>query len=106
MASAASSTREIFHLLHTFNNSCGGNRNDATAMEPGSGSSIMAYAGICPSNVQNNSDDHFHGISLQQMGIEILSAGHTCEQTSALSNNPVCSVAYILGERERLYTWR
>jgi len=77
-----------FGCAHTFNNSCGGNRNDATAMEPGSGSSIMAYAGICPSNVQNNSDDHFHGISLQQMGIEILSAGHTCEQTSALSNNP------------------
>ena len=71
---------------HTFNNSCGGNRNNSTAMEPGSGSSIMAYAGICASNVQNNSDDHFHGISLEEIGDEILSGGHQCEQITQLAN--------------------
>jgi len=75
-----------FGADHTFNNSCGGNRNDPTAIEPGSGSTIMAYAGICPSNVQNNSDDHFHGISLEQIGQEILSVGHTCEITTPLAN--------------------
>ena len=75
-----------FGCEHTFNNSCSGNRNNATAVEPGSGSTIMAYAGICSPNVQNYSDDHFHGISLESMGTEILSGGHTCESITALSN--------------------
>ncbi|MFA7444319.1 MAG: reprolysin-like metallopeptidase [Flavobacteriaceae bacterium] len=52
---------------HTFNNSCSGNRNNSTAVEPGSGSTIMAYAGICPPNVQWNSDAHFHAVSLAEM---------------------------------------
>lgn len=75
-----------FGANHTFNNSCSGNRNNSTAMEPGSGSTIMAYAGICSPNVQNNSDDHFHGISLEEISDEILSAGHQCEQITALAN--------------------
>lgn len=75
-----------FGCNHTFNNSCSGNRNSGTAMEPGSGSTIMAYAGICPPNVQSFSDDYFHGVSLQEMGSEILSGGHTCEVITPLSN--------------------
>lgn len=73
-----------FGANHTQNNNC--NRNNATAMEPGSASTIMGYAGICPPNVQSNSDDHFHGISLQEIGIEILSGGHTCEVITPLAN--------------------
>ena len=52
---------------HTFNNSCDGNRNDETAFETGSGSTIMAYAGVCFPSVQDHSDAHFHNISIQEI---------------------------------------
>lgn len=69
---------------HTFNaetGSCsGGNRNPNTAFEPGSGSTIQAYAGICnPNNIQNNSDAMFHLKSIEEMGQFIDSdGGNTC----------------------------
>ncbi|HNG90377.1 MAG TPA: zinc-dependent metalloprotease family protein, partial [Saprospiraceae bacterium] len=51
-----------FAANHTQYNDC--NRNNPTAVEPGSASSIMGYAGICAPNVQAHSDDYFHSSSL------------------------------------------
>jgi len=73
-----------FGANHTQNNNC--NRNNPTAMEPGSASTIMGYAGICAPNIQPNSDDHFHGVSLGEISVEILSGGHLCEAITALAN--------------------
>ncbi|WP_298622325.1 reprolysin-like metallopeptidase [uncultured Legionella sp.] len=76
-----------FGANHTQNNRC--QRNPPTAVEPGSGSTIMGYAGICPPNVQNNSDPYFHGVSLQEMGAFISSAEHTCPITAPIASAPV-----------------
>lgn len=85
---------EIGHQFgadHTFNgttDSCGGgNRATGQAFEPGSGSSIMAYAGICgEENIQPHSDPYFHSKSIEQMRAHMATVS-TCGTTLPLSNN-------------------
>ncbi|MEL6846405.1 MAG: reprolysin-like metallopeptidase, partial [Bacteroidota bacterium] len=57
---------------HTQNNNC--NRVNSQAYEPGSGVTIMGYAGICPPNIQNNSDAMFGASSMEEMQLTILSS--------------------------------
>src|SRR5690606_19693601 len=56
-----------FGAEHTFNNSCQFNRNNFTAYETGSGTTIMSYAGICAPNVKQNVDPYFHYASIKEI---------------------------------------
>lgn len=69
---------------HTQNNDC---QRSSLSVEPGSASTIMGYAGICAPNIQNNSDDYFHGENIKEMWANISSGpSSTCFTGSATNN--------------------
>ncbi len=85
---------EIGHQFggnHTFNStesSCA-TRNNSTAYEPGGGTTIQAYAGICGStaNIQLSSDPYYHAVSLQEISTYMeLGGGSVCADVAATSN--------------------
>lgn len=84
---------EIGHQFgagHTQNNAC--NRASASAAEPGSGSTIMAYTGICAPNIQANSDAYYHQVSINQINTVLNS--RTCGTKTDTDNiAPVVTLA-------------
>jgi len=82
---------------HTFNavsGSCSGNRESGVAYEVGSGTTIMAYAGICNNNnPQPHSDDYFHRASLNEIYTYISST--SCAVTSNAGNAAPTVSSYV-----------
>ncbi len=82
-----------FGAPHSFNGTeegCSGDtREQGSAFEPGSASTIMGYAQLCGSqNLQDYSDPFFHIGSINQMRTHIDSvAGGSCGTESSLENN-------------------
>ncbi|MDF2932912.1 MAG: propanediol utilization protein [Chryseobacterium sp.] len=77
---------EMGHQLganHTFAHSIEGS---GVNMEPGSGSTIMGYAGITNANVQMNSDPYFHVASIVQIQNNL--TAKTCDVETVITNNP------------------
>ncbi|MDC8100351.1 zinc-dependent metalloprotease [Chryseobacterium rhizosphaerae] len=71
----AGDTFDIDYVAHEMGHQFGGNHTwsfttegvDLRSVEPGSGSTIMGYAGITAQDVQKNSDAFFHAASIEQI---------------------------------------
>ena len=70
-----------FGANHTFSH---GVEGTGVNVEPGSGSTIMGYAGITNYNVQMNSDDYFHAASIAQVQQNM--TGKTCPTNTAITH--------------------
>ena len=90
-------THEIGHQFggnHTHTH--GGNEGTIAQVEPGSGSTIMGYAGITgpTTDVQPHSDDYFHAVNIQQItNYTRNSTGNTCAVTINTGNGAATASA-------------
>jgi subtilisin-like proprotein convertase family protein len=82
---------DIDFVAHEMGHQFGGNHtfsfdNEGTGVnvEPGSGSTIMAYAGITDQDVQAHSDDYFHYVTINQ--IELNMINKTCPVRTTITN--------------------
>ncbi len=85
---------EIGHQLsagHTWNgcNPSIGQYASGSAWEPGSGTTIMSYAGACgnENNVDGGGDEYFHGGTIDQMSNYIRNGSATCGGNVITDNN-------------------
>lgn len=84
---------DIDYVAHEMGHQLGANHTFSQAiegtgvnMEPGSGSTIMGYAGITSANVQNHSDAYFHVASIFQVEDNLVDK--TCDVETTLVNSP------------------
>ncbi len=88
-----------FGADHTFNADSGlcmsaGQRSAVTAFEPGSGSTIMGYAGLCaPQNLQSNSDPYFHFSSLSDI------EAYVADDRPDWGGDPACVALTVTGNQ-------
>ena len=87
-------TFDIDYVAHEMGHQLGGTHSfsesyegSGTNVEPGSGSTIMSYAGIMVYNVQQHSDDYFHYANLIQ--IENNLASKFCSVDTNLNHAPM-----------------
>ena len=69
-------------------NTCSRSGSGTTEVEPASASSIMGYAGICPSNIQMHSDDDFNYVNVRDISANVQTGNSICAFQTPLTNQP------------------
>lgn len=83
-----------FGANHTYNGStgsCSTGRGDNSSWEPGSGSTVMSYAGTCgDENLQKNADPYFHTGTYDEITgyVNDPNGGAVCGTLNPTGNNP------------------
>lgn len=83
-----------FGASHSFNNYCGGSRTSATAYEPGSGSSLMSYAGACAPSITYPRDFYFHPANVEQISDYVLNT-ISCAELVPVASVPPTPIASL-----------
>lgn len=84
----------MFNAPHTFNgtgSNCTAQISATNAVEIGSGTTLMSYAGLCQAdnNIQSSPDNYyFHTRSLENILTYISGTGGTCPSTTTTGNTP------------------
>ncbi len=75
------------HTFNVGNGSCGPQRSESASYEPGSGVTIMGYAGICAGqNLAASSIDTFHVKSIEEIVSFSTGAGNACSMVVSTGN--------------------
>lgn len=85
-------SHEVGHQFgagHTFYSTCGDMADESVSVEPGGGTTIMSYAGICSPVVQNHADAYFSTATILQIQDFINQPERNCfTSTPSGSNAP------------------
>ena len=73
-----------YHVMNT----CSRSGSGQSEVEPASGSSVMGYAGICPSNIQAHSDDDFNYVNIRDISVNLKTGSVNCAVITPLTDTP------------------
>ncbi len=105
MSTVAHEMAHMFGATHSFNgqaNFCAQGLSPLNSYEPGTGTTLMAYPGVCAADnitdqgggIIYSSSPYFHVGSLEQIVAFITStSGNSCASTSSSNNSPPTSIA-------------